>query len=583
MRGINSRMRLGLALIALLATAACGGGSSPDPNPNPDPNNPGGAQGNLGNGNNLPVDPADRPVAEPVEWALDEAPLGVNPTFNVQAGGATVASHTTSKSGSELGIGEEFAINWVTIAKNDIEPDPEATELVFSEGEQVDLWMEYEVAPNTSLERSWDINVTGLEFTEEVTHVDEGVYQVKLDFILPYGSATEEGKMTVFLNPPRQSSVIAIGDTTASKSVTFSVESVGVQAPISYPPDPDNENDQQGGGGGCTPEDITVEFNTTSVNVVSEMDLSNVVLEFADGKRQKHDDLNQGKSGTFAGTGENNGKTITRCWVKSGCNGSGDGPGYGERFAPTYEQVGMAQMVWEDLIINSDYDYNDFVGRLRASEIRNVNDELVQIQLTVKAVARGSGHDADWQFNVDAALPGANVLAIVDQYHADGTRNGAQRLWTSEDGASIPIFSPTRDALPNPPDHQWATNVVAGTTFVDGDYAEVLILVDIPMPQGTYTPQPYEPELKVTASNGNVYTIGLWRQPGDDVDSNGRPLAFIVPDTYSWPLEGKFIWGVYPDFNSWVHWINDPDGDPPTPNWWDTVPVSNDFQRDLFL
>lgn len=71
-------------------------------------------------------------------------------------------------------------------------------------------------------------------------------------------------------------------------------------------------------------------FYHQQVYVTSSKDLSNVVLEFADGSRQKFDDLS-GYSGTFQGTGEHAGKEVTAVWIKSGCNSSGEGPGYGER------------------------------------------------------------------------------------------------------------------------------------------------------------------------------------------------------------------------------------------------------------
>ncbi|MFG0331882.1 MAG: pilus assembly protein TadG-related protein [Maioricimonas sp. JB049] len=86
-------------------------------------------------------------------------------------------------------------------------------------------------------------------------------------------------------------------------------------------------------GRGCRPTiEVTFAADTTSVYIESSKDLSNVVLEFEDGTQYKFDNLNQGKTGTFQGLGDNAGKTIETVWVKSGCNHSGDGPGYGERF-----------------------------------------------------------------------------------------------------------------------------------------------------------------------------------------------------------------------------------------------------------
>jgi hypothetical protein len=76
---------------------------------------------------------------------------------------------------------------------------------------------------------------------------------------------------------------------------------------------------------------IDVTFDCDSIIIISCKDLSNVVLEFEDGTRQKFDGLS-GQSATFSGTGANAGKTVVGVWVKAGANHSGDGPGYGDRF-----------------------------------------------------------------------------------------------------------------------------------------------------------------------------------------------------------------------------------------------------------
>ncbi|MDH3588581.1 MAG: hypothetical protein OEQ74_04185 [Gammaproteobacteria bacterium] len=68
---------------------------------------------------------------------------------------------------------------------------------------------------------------------------------------------------------------------------------------------------------------------TPLVSVESTKDLSNIVLLFADGSTERFEGLSDAE-GVFAGTGENTGKILTGVWIKSGCNHSGDGPGYGE-------------------------------------------------------------------------------------------------------------------------------------------------------------------------------------------------------------------------------------------------------------
>lgn len=73
----------------------------------------------------------------------------------------------------------------------------------------------------------------------------------------------------------------------------------------------------------------TFSSDNKSATANSTKDLSNVVLKFHDGTTQKFDGLS-GLTGTFAGTGQHEGKCIVGMWIKSGCNQSNDGPGYGE-------------------------------------------------------------------------------------------------------------------------------------------------------------------------------------------------------------------------------------------------------------
>lgn len=77
---------------------------------------------------------------------------------------------------------------------------------------------------------------------------------------------------------------------------------------------------------------VTAADDCTSIDVSSTKDISNVVLEFADGDTQRFEDLPERETGTFAGTDDNLGEVITSAWIKSGDNTSGDGPGYGEHF-----------------------------------------------------------------------------------------------------------------------------------------------------------------------------------------------------------------------------------------------------------
>ncbi|MCC7479671.1 LruC domain-containing protein [bacterium] len=254
-----------------------------------------------------------------------------------------------------------------------------------------------------------------------------------------------------------------------------------------------------------------------------------------------------------------------------------------------YPLTGDAQIAYEDLLTNSDYDYNDFVCKMNMTEWRrNSDDALIEVDFTVKALARAAGYNAAWQFNISNAFPGAQVTAIVKQYYANGTLRHTTN-WSSSNGTDLPVFTPTRDALPNPPG-SYATNGIAGTQFVDGDYATVQIFFNQPF-TGEAMAMPYNPLLKVTASQSNVYSIGIWKQLGDTVDTqgnqlvdvNGRPLAFVVPVTYAWPLEGINAWNAYSTYNAWANWIKGTGQQPSSP-WYNNPPTtpSKAYSRDKF-
>ena len=81
---------------------------------------------------------------------------------------------------------------------------------------------------------------------------------------------------------------------------------------------------------GCLPT-IKVTFDCYCIHIVSDKDLSNVVLLFDNDVTQKFDNLS-GLSGTFCGTKDNYLKYLIGAWVKSGCNLSGDCDGCGEFF-----------------------------------------------------------------------------------------------------------------------------------------------------------------------------------------------------------------------------------------------------------
>jgi len=568
-----------MSLVAAIAAASlivlmfgCTGNRSGPGDPLLDKNPPPGMVGDI----SAPPAPGDFPVAHTPQGVSADAPLGTNPAYDVQPAGAEEVSHQAAKAASTIDNGLSFQLKGMTIALSGQDPNWSASNPSFAEGAAVDLWVKYEATAGAQLSRSWIINECGLSYSEPLmTAPSAGTYTVKFAFLIPFdavpsGDTSRAATFTASLDPPKITQAVVIGDGGDNQGFPFTITATATQAPTEYPV-------QQSNDGSQSPSwpTITVTWpNETTVDVTSSKNLSNAVLMFQDWTREKFANLSQ-LTGSFAGTGADEGKVIVGVWVHSANNASGDGPAYGQYF-PVSPAWRFATMAWEDLLVNSDYDYNDMVASMHATETRNAAGNLVELDLTIKAQARGAGYASDWQFNMDAAFPGANVVAMVDQYYANGTPHGAQRVWYSSNGASVPVFAPTIEALPPPPG-TFATNTVKGTTFVNGDYALVTIILNTPMAAGSYTPAPYEPELLVTTSGGDVYTIRLWRKPGDWVDSSGRPLAFIVPAMFAWPLERHAIWNAYSGFNGWVYWIKHyPSLAEPSPAWYFQSPTAAD-------
>ncbi len=94
----------------------------------------------------------------------------------------------------------------------------------------------------------------------------------------------------------------------------------------------------------CEPR-VRANFSNDHKNVTatSSKDISNVVLKYSDQATQKFDNLS-GTTQNLSGTGSHNDKCIVGVWIKSGCNGSDDGPGYGQ-WVPNTNYDGSCEIV----------------------------------------------------------------------------------------------------------------------------------------------------------------------------------------------------------------------------------------------
>jgi hypothetical protein len=578
-----------------MAIGCSGGGDTTAPHFNDTSGTPG-VIGNVGDPVANPGTSIEIP-GTPVVGASDSAPLGTNPAYTTQPISNLITTTRIEEGGTSSlrSASDDNRVLWVAVAKRGEAPIPGSDAPPLAEGDQIDLYIVYNVFQGElNISRQWILEEAGLNYIEpSVSHPEPGTYMAIFPFVLPYGTAIDQAVFKGVVGPARTGSIVVVIGFEDFREVLFEVLDTPTLEPIHYPDaNPDDLNDSKDHAKGCLPEYIYVEFYGSYITVESDHAPSNVRILTESGEFFLFEDLPEDLFQVFYSP---NGENITDAWVKVGCNEGGDGSGFGEHFAADgdMEQMAMAQFAWDDDSENSDFDYNDFIGRMRISEVRNENNEMVMMFMTAKALARGSTNIADWQFNVGASFPGADeVYALVTQYHADGTQAAPQTVWQSTGGTSFPVFAPTSDAFPGAGPND-KVNVESGT-FIDGDYAEVIVILNNPQAQGSYTPIPYEPELYVSYGvdgDGNplVETIPMWSKIGDELRADGFPQAFIVPDTYAYAMEGSTLANVYPEFwsatdHDWIDWIN---GQPPepAPPWWQYPPVpgSGFFDYNLYF
>lgn len=202
---------------------------------------------------------------------------------------------------------------------------------------------------------------------------------------------------------------------------------------------------------GCEPQ-ITVTFRSNDVQVVSTKDLSNVVLQFSDGTTQRFDGL-KGKTGVFKGTGANANKRIDRCWVKSGCNDSGEGPGYGERFEDTTQNIMKAFGLDQVPYPYPSGSWADYINYVKTSSFinnagyRKMYGHLTLINYWLEQRPKANQTPVLWQVSAQPITQLKEALGVFFQYIQEVDTNDRVSLviYNSSDGTAITEFPLTND------------------------------------------------------------------------------------------------------------------------------------------
>jgi hypothetical protein len=255
------------------------------------------------------------------------------------------------------------------------------------------------------------------------------------------------------------------------------------------------------------------------------------------------------------------------------------------------------QMAWETQLVQSDYDYNDLVVRMDATEHQDTSTgKIIEIDLIIKAIARGEGYSADWEFNLADDFPGTDTVTSTTQLFKAGgaTPDGPIRTWRSKQGICIPVFTPVKNVLPSPPGGGSVVNVLPGQDYYAGGLAKIKIIPTPPMDPGVYVPLPYTNQMLILDRDdtSQVYVISLrTNRGGNKSGDDPHPLGFILPPdspAYNWPLEGMDIDNSYEQYLDWMNWWNLSAGgtshyqdgtvmhySDPEPRWWLHIPQTD--------
>lgn len=224
-------------------------------------------------------------------------------------------------------------------------------------------------------------------------------------------------------------------------------------------------------------------------------------------------------------------------------------------------------LAYEDLKNSSwnDWDVNDFVTSVNANVLADINSKIKTITLDYEALARGSSFDHAFKHKLNLVGSWTATLVVKDSNGVVQSGLGfTNRAFTNS--GTITVFPSTKQALPPKPGF-FNTNTSANQPGnVKGYTATLSITVNNTSNAlssfNTTISDPYilteiGNEIHVASIAGNAVNT----QNVDNSVVSGLPLygyyldlAYKLPYTYGWPLEGPntAIWYAYPSFNNYI-------------------------------
>jgi LruC domain-containing protein len=247
------------------------------------------------------------------------------------------------------------------------------------------------------------------------------------------------------------------------------------------------------------------------------------------------------------------------------------------------------QLQWEQKRTKADWDYNDMVARVCTHEVKNAAGDIIGFDFQVKPLARGDGYSASWQYNMTMDFPAGTGATTTTQIIRTGGKEGKQRVWRSTGGIDVPAMHPGMNILPSPPGGGSTVNVIAGEEFMNGGFVDIHVMLDSPIPPGSYSPMPIRHHFIVSNSTASAYEVEVRYGTGaNKIDATtSRPTGFIIPAQIAWSLQGRDQMFAYPRFDTWCQWIRNGQVGA-EPKWWLDTPVyttggtKNAYRADFF-
>jgi LruC domain-containing protein len=230
---------------------------------------------------------------------------------------------------------------------------------------------------------------------------------------------------------------------------------------------------------------------------------------------------------------------------------------------------GYSTLAYEDLWPSQgDYDFNDLVVDYRFNEITNADNEVVQIEATLKVRAVGGSQNNGFAIQFDDLTPG-DIASVTGQeltgglltMSANGTENG-------QSNAVIPVFDTPENVINRVGGSFFNTVPTNGTGTSDF----INIVITLAAPKASVGNAPYNPFLVKNQVRGaevhlpdmqptDLANVSFFGTNDDDTNpsagkyyktANNLPWALNLDTTFEYPIEGADIITGYLNFPDWA-------------------------------